>query len=152
MTRIALPFVALALLVGAATVHAASSLATEMEAVERARFQTWTKGDIAAMQAVLADDVVYCHSNGQCQTKKEFIADIQSRQRLYKTMNLVSMTAKTLGPDSVLINGTVDVVAESPRGTVQFRGIYTDVYVKRSGRWQLLSWQSTSLPGISTLH
>ena len=39
MIRIALPFVALAVLIGAGTVHAASSLATEMEAVERARFQ-----------------------------------------------------------------------------------------------------------------
>jgi uncharacterized protein (TIGR02246 family) len=146
MTRIALPFVALALLAAAATAHAASSLATEMEAVERARFQTWTTSDIAGMQAVLADDVLYCHSNGQCQNKKEFIADIESKQRTYKTMNLLSMTAKALGKDAVLINGKVDVVAESPGRTVQFKGIYTSVYVKRGGRWQLLSWQSTTLP------
>jgi uncharacterized protein (TIGR02246 family) len=145
MTRIALPLVALALLV-APTAFAASNLATEMEAVERARFQTWVKGDIAGMQAVLADDVLYCHSNGQCQTKKEFIADIESKQRIYKTMHLVSMTPKALGNDAVVINGKVDVVAESPGREVKFSGIYTSVYVKRSGRWQLISWQSTTLP------
>ena len=98
------------------------------------------------MQAVLADDVVYCHSNGQCQNKKEFIADIESKQRIYRKLDLISMTPKALGKDAVLINGKVDIVAESPRGVVQFKGIYTSVYVKRSGHWQLLSWQSTTLP------
>jgi hypothetical protein len=146
MIRITLPFAALALVAGAATAHAASSLATEMEAVERARFQTWTKGDIAAMQTVLADDALYCHSNGQCQNKKEFITDIETKQRSYRKLDLISMTPKALGKDAVLINGKVDIAAESPRGTVQFKAIYTSVYVKRGGRWQLLSWQSTTLP------
>ena len=145
MTRLALPLVALAMLVGPMA-YAASNLATEMEAVERARFQAWITNDVAAMQPLLADDVTYCHSNGQCQTKKEFLADIASKRRVYKKMDLLSMTAKALGPDAVLINGSVDVGAESPGRVVAFKGIYTSVYVKRQGRWQLLSWQSTSLP------
>jgi hypothetical protein len=145
MTRIALPFVALAILLSP-TIHAASKAATEVEAVERARFQTWVKGDVAAIRAVMADDVLYCHSSGQCQNKEEFIADIESKRRVYKKMELVSMTAKPLGSYAVLINGTIDVVAESPGKTVQFRGIYTSVYVRRKEQWQLVSWQSTTLP------
>jgi len=145
MTRFVVPLVALALLVGP-TVHAASNLTTEMEAVERARFEAWVKGDVAAIQAVMADDVLYCHSNTQCQTKKEFIADIESKRRVYKTMHLISMTPKALGSDGVVINGKLDVVAESPGKQVKFTGIYTSVYVKRSGRWQLVSWQSTTVP------
>ena len=144
MTRLALPLVALALLVS--PTFAASSFTTEMEAVERARFQTWVKGDIAAMQAVLADDVLYCHSSGQCQTKKEFIADIQTKKRVYTKMELLSMTAKPLGTDGAVVNGTVNVGAESPGKAVAFKGIYTAVYVKRGGHWQLISWQSTTLP------
>jgi hypothetical protein len=57
MTRIALPLVALALLLSP-VVFAASKAATDVEAVERARFQTWVKGDIAAIKAVMADDVL----------------------------------------------------------------------------------------------
>ena len=145
MTRLALPLVALALLVGPTT-YAASSFSKEMEAVERARFETWVKGNISEMQIVLADDVLYCHSSGQCQSKAEFIADIQSKNRVYKKMDLLAMTAKALGSDAVLINGKVDVGAESPGKVVAFKGIYTAVYVKRSGHWQLISWQSTTLP------
>jgi hypothetical protein len=128
-------------------VHAAApSFASEMEAVERARFATWVKGDIAAIQAVMADDVLYCHSNTQCQTKQEFIADIQSKNRVYTKMKLLSMTAKPLGADGAVVNGKVEVGAQSPGKTVGFTGIYTAVYVKRSGRWQLISWQSTTVP------
>ncbi len=145
MTRLALPLVALALLI-APTAFAASKAATDVEAVERARFQTWVKGDVAAIQKVMADDVLYCHSSGQCQTKQEFIADIESKQRVYKKMDVVSMNAKPLGSYAVLINGVIDVVAESPGKVVQFKGIYTSVYVRRDGHWQLLSWQSTTLP------
>jgi uncharacterized protein (TIGR02246 family) len=145
MIRIARPLVALALLVSP-VVFAASKAATDVEAVERARFQTWVKGDVAAMQAVIADDALYCHSNGQCQTKKEFIGEIESKQRVYKKMDVISMTAKPLGSYAVLINGTIDVLAEAPGKVAQFRGIYTSVYVRRDGRWQLISWQSTTLP------
>ena len=145
MTRLTLPLVALALLMSP-TVFAASKAATEVEAVERARFQTWVKGDVAAMQAVIADDALYCHSNGQCQTKKEFIAEIESKQRVYKKMDLIAMKATALGSYAVLINGTIEVVAEMPGKVAQFKGIYTSVYVRRDGHWQLLSWQSTSLP------
>jgi uncharacterized protein (TIGR02246 family) len=144
MTRIALPLVAFALL-ASPTLFAASNLDTEMEAVERARFQTWVKGDVAAMQEVMADDALYCHSSGQCQTKKEFIADIEAKKLVYKKLDLASMKAKALGRDAVLINGKVDVVAAAPGREVKFSGIYTSVYVKRNGRWQLLSWQSTNL-------
>ena len=120
MTRIVLPLIALALLLSP-TVFAASKAATDVEAVERARFQTWVKGDVAAMQAVIADDALYCHSNGQCQTKKEFIAEIESKQRVYKKMELISMNAKALGSYAVLINGTVDVLAEAPGRHLQHR-------------------------------
>ena len=145
MTRIALPLVALALL-ASTTALAASKAAADAEAVERARFQTWVKGDVAAISKVMADDALYCHSSGQCQTKKEFIADIESKQRVYKKMDVVSMNAKPLGSYAVLINGVIDVVAEAPGRVVQFKGIYTSVYVRRDGHWQLISWQSTTLP------
>jgi uncharacterized protein (TIGR02246 family) len=145
MTRLALPLVALALLLSP-TIHAASKAATDAEAVERARFQTWVKGDVAAIRGVMADDVLYCHSNGQCQNKQEFIAEIESKQRVYKKMDVVSMNAKALSSYAVLINGTIEVAAEASGKTVQFRAIYTSVYVRRDGRWQLVSWQSTTLP------
>jgi hypothetical protein len=147
MTRLVLSLAVFAstLLAGCQTMRATPNL-PEVEAVERTRFQTWIRGDAAGMNAALADDALYCHSNGQCQTKQELVAEVASKQRVYKKMDSISMKPKALGNGAVMINGTVDVAAELGGRGVEFRGIYTSVYVKRDGRWQLLSWQSTTLP------
>jgi hypothetical protein len=144
MKRFAIPLLLLTTLGGCQTMSAPPNLA-EVEAVERARFQTWVRNDVPAMQLALADDALYCHSNGQCQTRQELLAEIAAKERIYRKMNVVRMTPKAVG-GAVLINGTIEVAAELRGRAAEFRGIYSSVYVKRDGRWQLISWQSTTLP------
>jgi hypothetical protein len=117
----------------------------EVEAVERARFQTFLKADTVAMQSVLADDLLYCHSTGLCQTKAELIAAFASKDTIYRRMNLIEMKPRAVG-GAVLINGRIEITAEQKGKVAEFQGIYTDVYVKRDGRWQLATWQSTRSP------
>ena len=144
MTRLALPFLALTLLAGCQTMTPAPDLA-EAEAVERARFQAWINADTAAMRTMLADDLLYCHSTGQCESKEQIVASIGSKQTIYRKMDVISLKPRAVG-GAVLINGKLDITAESGGKATQFQGIYTDVYVKRDGRWQMVSWQSTRVP------
>lgn len=132
------------LLAGCQTMNAPPDLG-EVEAVERARFQTFTSADTTAMQKVLGDDLLYCHASGKCQTKQELIAAFASKELVYRKLNLISTKPRAVG-GAVLINGRVEITAEQSGQPVIFQGIYTDVYVKRDGRWQLVSWQSTRSP------
>ena len=149
MTRFAIPLLALplalALIAGCQTLQPAPDLA-EVEAVERERFQAWVKGDVAAMQPLLADDLLYCHSSGQCQNKEEIVASIRSNESDYQKLDVVYLKPRAMGGGAVLINGKVDIVVVDSGGTKQFQAVYTDAYVKRNGRWQLVSWQSTRVP------
>ena len=146
MTRVALSICALAstLLAGSLTL-AASPDASEIESVERARFQAWIKGDAAAIDPMLADDLLYCHASGVCQTKKEIMDSIRSKETEYKQMNVISFKPRALGPDGVLINGKVHVIVIDKGKELNFQAVYTDAYVKRGGKWQLVSWQSTRI-------
>ncbi len=144
MTRLAIPLFLLTLLAGCQSMTAQPNL-VEVEAVERARFQAWINADTAAMRPLLADDLLYCHSTGQCQNKEEIVAAIGSRETLYRKMDIVSLEPRAVG-GAVLINGKLDITAESGGKGTRFQGIYTDVYVKKDGRWQMVSWQSTRLP------
>jgi ketosteroid isomerase-like protein len=117
----------------------------DVEAVERARFQALTRADTAAMRPMLADDLVYCHTTGQCQNKEEAIADVASKARIYHSMKLLELKLRAVA-GAVVINGKVDMRVEAAGRVSEFQAIYTDVYAKRNGRWQMVSWQSTRLP------
>ena len=139
---------ALALTSGCVTVTVSDSQSsrTEVEQVERARFQAWVRKDMAALERVIATDVLYCHSTGVCQNKAELIQFITGGQSVYKAMDVLQLTPKDYGDDTVVVNGKLDMKVETAGQLASFQAIYTDVYVKRDGRWQLVRWQSTRLP------
>jgi len=117
----------------------------DVEAVERARFTAQIAMDVAALRPMLADDLVYCHSTGVCQNKEEFIGFVTSGTNKFLAMDIVYMKPRLIA-GAVVVNGKMDVRVLMNGKEQHFQGIYTDVYAKRSGRWQLVSWQSTRLP------
>jgi hypothetical protein len=126
------------------SVPAATAL-KEVEAVERARFKAQIALDVATLRPMLADDLVYCHSTGVCQNKEEFIGFVTSGTNKYLAMDIVYMKPRLID-GAVVVNGKMDVRVLMNGKEQRFQGIYTDVYAKRGGRWQLVSWQSTKLP------
>jgi hypothetical protein len=144
MTRFAVSLLLIALLAGCQTMSAPPDL-RDVEAVERARFQTFVKGDTAAMQSVLGDDLLYCHSSGKCQTKPELIAAFVSKDIVYRKLNALEIKPRAIA-GAVLVNGKVEITADQSGQPTTFQAVYTDVYTKRDGRWQLVSWQSTRSP------
>jgi hypothetical protein len=113
-----------------------------IEDAERARFAAWIKGDVAAIAPLLADDLRYCHSTGVCQSKAELLAAMGSGNTIYKAIDIVEMHPRSAGGAAV-INGVVSIRVEDKGKPLAFKAIYTDVYVKRDGRWLLTAWQST---------
>ena len=128
-----------------ATATAATTALTEVEAIERARFKAQVAVDVATLRPMLADDLVYCHSTGVCQNKAEFLGFVTSGTSKYLAMDIVSMKPRLID-GAVVVNGKMDIRVLADGKEQHFQGIYTDVYAKRAGRWQLVSWQSTKLP------
>jgi len=117
----------------------------EVEALEKARFKAQIALDVATLRPMLADDLYYCHSSGMCQNKEEFIGFVTSGTNKYLAMDVISMKPR-LVDGAVVVNGKLDIRVITNGKEQHFQGIYTDVYAKRDGRWQLVTWQSTRLP------
>lgn len=117
----------------------------EVEALERARFKAQVAADTSALRPMLAEDLVYCHSTGVCQSKEEFVGFVSSGDNKYLALDIVYMKPRLID-GAVVINGKMTGRVETAGKASDFNGIYTDVYAKRNGRWQLVSWQSTRLP------
>ena len=117
----------------------------EIEALERARFKAQIAMDVATLKPMLADDLVYCHSTGVCQNKEEFIGFVTSGTNKYLAMDILYMKPRLID-GAIVVNGKMEARVLMNGKEQHFQGIYTDVYAKRGGRWQLVSWQSTKVP------
>src|SRR5215471_1993210 len=137
--------VALSLIVMSSWAAASQDPIKEVEALEHARFQAQIAMDVPTLRPMLADDLFYCHSSGVCQNKEEFIGFVTSGTNKYVAMDVIYMKPR-LVDGAVVVNGKLDIRVISNGKEQHFQGIYTDVYAKRDGRWQLVTWQSTRIP------
>jgi hypothetical protein len=116
----------------------------EVAALERARFKAQIAMDLPTLRPMLADDLFYCHSTGVCQNKEEFLRFVTSGTNKYLAMDVIDMKPRLID-GAVVVNGKLDIRVLANGKEQHFQGIYTDVYAKRDGRWQLVTWQSTRL-------
>jgi hypothetical protein len=133
-----------------ATMWSAVSFANDareaaVRTAELARFEANVKADSGALDKLLAEDLEYVHSNGDLDSKKSFIDSLVSGKRDYVS------TVPDI--ESVRIFGDVAVIRGKARVTVvdngQSRDLnigYTDVWLWKSGRWQMTAWRSARLP------
>ena len=113
--------------------------------LDRKRMQAMVSKDVATLEAVLADDLIYTHSSARLDTKQSLIGAMASGATVYTGAEPADVNAQDLG-DVVVLTGTAQMKVVSS-GTPNTFGIrFVDVYAKRDGRWQMVTWQSTRLP------
>lgn len=113
--------------------------------LEQKRFAAMIARDTATLDPLLADDLTYTHSNALLENKRHFLETITNRGIEYFVMTPRQTTTRVYD-GLVVVNGLVDVqvkVAGAPQ-TLTLR--YTDAWVNRDGRWQMILWQSTRVP------
>jgi len=127
-------------------VHAADSPEAEVRKAEEARFAATIKGDLAALGALMADDMTYCHSSSKLETKQEFLDLVKSGYYQYKVINAHDISVRLYGDDTALANGLAEVEVVTNGSPLSIKLRFLEVWVKRSGRWQIAAWQSARLP------
>jgi ketosteroid isomerase-like protein len=123
----------------------ANATSDEILRIEESRFTAMTRGDIAELSKILADDLVYAHSSGRVDGKKEFLASLESGNLKYVSIQNDEQKARLYG-GVALVNGRARVTITSQGQEQSFVLRYLDVYVKRNNKWQMVAWQSTRLP------
>lgn len=113
--------------------------------LERRRFEAQVRKDVATLREVLADQLLYTHSNGKVDTKTSFIAAIESGASSYKDVVIEEEVIRLTGRTAV-VSGVVRLQSISNGTWIPLHLRYTDVYTKQSGKWRMVAWQSLRLP------
>lgn len=109
---------------------------------ERTRFKAMVDKDLAMLDQVISEDLVYIHSNGSVDTKATYIGPISDGSRSYDDITIDSPRVRVYG-DVGIINASCTYHRTSSEGRPNNLTLrYTSVYARLDGRWQHVSWQS----------
>ena len=122
-----------------------SAAAPDVQKLEAQRFDAMIRGDAAALDALLADDLVYTHASGKVDTKASFLDDIKAGQLRYKVIRPEDPKLSVYG-DTAVATGLASFEVNNHGQELNMKLRYTDVWVNRGGQWRMVAWQSTRLP------
>jgi ketosteroid isomerase-like protein len=113
--------------------------------LDKKRLQAMAKKDIATLNALLSNDLVYTHSSARLDTKQSLIGAMESGTTVYTAVEPFDVQAQDLG-DTVVLTGAARIHVTSNGRPINFSVRFTDVYANKGGQWQMVAWQSTRLP------
>lgn len=115
-------------------------------AAEKARFEAQVTKNADALNQLLADDLVYVHSNGNVDNKQTYIQSIKDGNSTYNSIDVQEQKIRLYGKTAI-VNGICYIkrpLVDGKNNDLKLR--YTDAYVKKGGRWQMVAWQSFRMP------
>ena len=111
---------------------------------EQRRYEAMVQGDLATLDALLADELTYIHSGGRLDSKAQFL---ESMARRYRVELITADEARVRVYGAVgVVTGTGQMRLTVEDQPVRFRFRFTVVYHKANGRWQMVAVQHTRLP------
>ena len=118
----------------------------EVLQVELAWNRALEQGDAAALDRIWAEEFLDTSFDGTVTTKKEDLASVASGDLVYQSSKVRDLVIRVYGKSAV-VTGHWTAVGQFRGADVSGEFRYTDVYVKREGRWQAVASQITRIGG-----
>jgi ketosteroid isomerase-like protein len=117
----------------------------EINKLEDRRVQAMIDSDFGTLDKLLGDELVYTHSTGQSDTRAEYIALCKKGVFKYLKIERPIENIQVYGNTVVVTGHTkMEVLIEGKPKLLNSR--YTNVWIKGAKGWQMVVWQSTSIP------
>ena len=117
---------------------------------ESQRAQAMREGDVAALQALLSDELVYVHSSAASDSKSSYLAKLHSGAMRYLALQLQDLHAVPAG-DAVVVTGRMQAEVLKDGQVKPVRSVFMTVWAAEADArgvpvWTLRAHQGTPLP------
>ena len=129
------------MLIACGYASAQDNSAQAVQKLERAWLDAYEQRDEKAMNAIVAERFTITFPDGSRQTKPEIIASIKAARssgRPAPKFHTEDVQARVYG-DTVILIGRVVTEWQRDGKAMKEQQRYTDTYVKRDGRWQVVA-------------
>jgi Domain of unknown function (DUF4440) len=107
----------------------------------------WAEADCThsnIAEEILADDFQGTTPGGRRYTKPEEVANLQDRSRAARDCKLLDARVRFFGESLAMAYGSESSVQKAKDGTEKSRClVWTDTWLKRNGKWQIIAAQDT---------
>ena len=116
-----------------------AAISQTLQGMEQAWLNAEKNHDAAAFEKLVADDWIAITPDGKSQTKPERAAEIKSAGTVSVTLG--KMKVRVFG-ETAVVTGTDDEVTMKDGKKSSDHYVWTDVFVKRDGRWRAVASQT----------
>ena len=120
----------------------------DIQAIEQAdarRCAATIAKDAATLRELFGDDLLYVHSSATAEDKALYIERACTGFYDYRGITQIRREFRMFG-DMALVDGDARIQVVVKSGAKDFVTRYLQVWARRNGSWQMVSWQSTPVP------
>jgi len=122
--------------------------AAQQEEVHKAE-KSWAAAvvarDLAALEHIFHDQLIYAHSSGAVESKGEYIARLRTGAQKYDAIEFQDINLRMHG-DAAIVHAHVRMKGQSNNRPFDNRLMMLHLWVKQGGSWHLAAHQTTELP------
>lgn len=134
----------------AMTTLAQTGAEAEVRALERRWLDAYETHSTKEMDAIVAPDFLITFPNGGKQSKPQIMSMISRPVSANKTRFRTEKVEAAVYGDTVILRGIVVNESERDGKTVSESQSYTDTYLQRNGKWQVVASHLSEVPKART--
>jgi ketosteroid isomerase-like protein len=131
-------------LLSAPWLHAQTGAAA-IEAAEKKWAASVVARDVAALDAIYSDDLIYAHSTGIIENKSEYMTRLKTGAQRYDAVTHNKITVRMHG-DAAIAHCLMRMTGLSNQRPFDDKIMMIHVWSKKNGQWRLVAHQTTKLP------
>lgn len=131
-------------LAAAAAMGQPPSPVVELEQIQQRLMKAWMDRDRAYVESVIAPDWITTDTAGRVLTRAQVFAEMfDSGDRTLDAGTIDDVKVRMFGSETAVVTGRTYAQGSYKRQRVTVTLRFTDVFVKRDGRWQAVASQGT---------
>jgi ketosteroid isomerase-like protein len=119
----------------------AMSSEKEILELEDRRFAAMIARDLAALEKLTHEQLLYTHSSGNTDTKASWLESIKAGKAKYKSVNCSERKVRVFG-EIALVNGKAAIEVDINGQPKSLKLLFLNAWARTPQGWKFVAWQS----------